>query len=209
MNPANHRVRRATLDDLGALKPLWESMRFSVEDLEKRLTEFQVAENAQGEVVGTIGFRMSGRHGFIHSESYADYSIADLARPLFGERLKVLSANHGIVRLWTQENAPFWSQAGFVTANEETLKKLPPTWRNENSGWLTLQLKSEDAFVAMEKELAVFMQAEKARTSKIQDQARIIKFIATLAAVLFGVFVIGALIFLMRKNGVSLWPPRR
>ena len=51
MTPPNHRVRRATLDDLPALKPLWESMRFSVEDLEKRLTEFQVAENAQGEIV--------------------------------------------------------------------------------------------------------------------------------------------------------------
>ena len=208
MTLPNHRVRRATLDDLGALKPLWEAMRFSVEDLEKRLTEFQVAENAQGEVVGTIGFRMSGRHGCIHSESYADYSIADIARPLFGERLKVLSANHGIVRLWTQENAPYWGREGFVAADEETLKKLPPAWFNETPAWLTLQLKSEEAFVSMEKELAVFMQAEKARTTKIYEQARILKFVATIAAVIFGVFVIGALIFLMRKNGVSLIPRR-
>lgn len=208
MTPANYRVRRATLDDLGALKPLWGSMHLRVEDLEKRLTEFQVAENAQGEVVGAIGFRMSGRYGCIHSESYADYSIADIARPLFGERLKVLSANHGVVRLWTQENAPYWSREGFISAEEDTLKKLPPNWANETPAWLTLQLKSEEAFVSMEKELAVFMQAEKARTSKLHDQAKILRFVATVAAVIFGVFVIGALIFLMKKNGVALIPHR-
>jgi len=208
MTSTNYRVRRATLDDLGALKPLWESMRFNAADLEKHLTEFQVAEHAGGEVVGAIGFRMSGRHGCVHSESYADYSIADIARPLFGERLQVLSANHGIVRLWTQEDAPFWKQTGFQPADEDTLKKLPAAWLHENSAWLTLQLKSEEALVSMEKELAIFMQAEKARTAKMQDRARIIKAFATIVAVIFGVFVIGALIFLMRKNGLSLLPRR-
>jgi len=208
MTAPSYRVRRATLDDLNALKPLWEIMRFNAVDLEKRLTEFQVAEIDEGEIVGAIGFRMTGRHGCIHSECYADYSIADIARPLFGERLKVLSANHGIVRLWTQEDAPYWSREGFIPADEETLKKLPPDWVNETPAWLTLQLKSEEAFVSMEKELAVFMQAEKARTSKLRDQAKIIRFIATLAAVVFGVFVVGALIFLMKKNGVSLIPRR-
>lgn len=206
MTPPNYRVRRATLDDLPALKLLWESMRFPVDDLERRLTEFQVAENARGEIVGAIGFRMSGRQGCIHSESYADYSIADIARPLFGERLQVLSANHGIARLWTQENAPYWSREGFQTASEEAANKLPPAWRNEGPTWLTRQLKSEEAFDSMEKELAVFMQAEKARSGKMHKQARLIKFVATLAAVLFGVFVIGALVFLMRKHGVTLIP---
>ena len=205
MTTANHRVRRATLDDLGALKPLWESMRFDSGLLEKALTEFQVAVNAGDELVGAIGFRMSGRHGCIHSESYADYSLADLVRPLFGERLKVLSANHGIARLWTQENAPYWNQEGFQPADAENLKKLPAAWLNENPAWLTLQLKSEEAFVSMEKELMVLMEAEKARTAKMQDHARIIKFMATLAAIAFGVFVIGALIFLMRKNGMALF----
>jgi len=120
----------------------------------------------------------------------------------------MVSANHGIVRLWTQEDAPFWKQTGFQPADEDTLKKLPAAWLHENSAWLTLQLKSEEALVSMEKELAIFMQAEKARTAKMQDRARIIKAFATIVAVIFGVFVIGALIFLMRKNGLSLLPRR-
>ena len=208
MTPPNYRVRRATLDDLPALKPLWESMRLPVNDMEKRLTEFQVAENSRGEIVGTIGFRMAGQQGCIHSESYPDYSVADEVRPLFGERLQVLSTNHGIARLWTQENAPYWSREGFETASEEVVKKLPPAWGNENPAWLTRQLKSEDAFVSVEKELAMLMQTEKARSEKLHEQARLIKSLATLAAILFGVLVIGAFIYLMRKNGMTLIPGR-
>jgi N-acetylglutamate synthase-like GNAT family acetyltransferase len=208
MTTAEFRVRRATLDDLAALKPLWESMRFSSTDLEKRLTEFQVAENARGEVVGGIGFRTSKRHGCVHSECYSDFSVADTVRPLIWERLQVLCANHGIMRLWTQENAPFWNRQGFRPANAEQVRNFPADWSGENSTWLTLQLKSEEAFVSMEKELAVFMQAEKARSNQLVQKARVIKMIATLLALVFGLFVIVAVLYLLRKNGGSLMPGR-
>ena len=208
MTAVEYRVRRATLDDLAALKPMWEAMRFSPADLEKRLTEFQVAENARGEVVGGIGFRMSSRHGCVHSESYSDFSVSDHVRPLIWDRLQVLCSNHGIMRLWTQENAPFWTRQGFQPAGAEQLKNFPAGWRNENSAWLTLQLKSEEAFVSMEKELAVFMQAEKARANQLLEKARVIKLIATLLALALGAFVIVAALYLVRKNGGSLLPGR-
>ena len=35
-----------------------------------------------------------------------------------------------------------------------------------------IQLKSEEAFISMEKEIAVFMQAEKARTDRMFQRAR-------------------------------------
>ena len=35
-------ARRATLDDLPALRPLWEAERLDAAALEKRLTEFQL-----------------------------------------------------------------------------------------------------------------------------------------------------------------------
>jgi len=52
-------VRRATVDDLNALKALWESMRLSPEILEPKLTEFQVVENADHEVLGAIGIEFA------------------------------------------------------------------------------------------------------------------------------------------------------
>ena len=70
MNPQNLRVRRATVDDIATLRQTWEAMRFSPDDLEKRLTEFQVVENAAGEAVGAMGLQLSGQHALLHSEGY-------------------------------------------------------------------------------------------------------------------------------------------
>jgi N-acetylglutamate synthase-like GNAT family acetyltransferase len=207
MTQPQYRVRRATLDDLPALRPLWAMMQFSPDDLEKRLTEFQVAENAQREVAGGIGFRMSGRHGCIHSESYSDFSVADIVRPLLWERLQVLTSNHGVARLWTQEKSPFWKGQGFQPATADELKNLPEPWSNEGPPWLTLKLKSEDAFISMEKELAVLMQAEKARTDRLFQRAKIIKLVATLLALIFAGFVLFAVIYLVKRNGGLV--PRR
>ena len=73
---------------------------------------------------------------------------------------------------------------------------------------MTLQLKSEEAFVSLEKDLGMLMQAEKARTKKMFEQARLIKLIATVLAIVLAVFVVGAVVFLGRKNGGTLLPRR-
>src|SRR5580765_781319 len=109
MNSANYRVRRATVDDLAALKVLWESMSFGAVELEKKLTEFQVAEAPDGEIAGALGFEINQRHGRIHSEAFAPSSPADIVRPMIWTRLQSLCMNHGVFRLWTQEQSPFWS----------------------------------------------------------------------------------------------------
>ena len=208
MSSGHFRVRRATLDDLDVLRPMWDSMRFPVSDLERRLTEFQVAEDADGRVVGTLGFQISERHARVHSEAYSDFAAADTARPLFWERLKALSMNHGIARLWTQETVPFWKQNGFLPANAEALKKLPAAWKDETGGWLTLPLKNEESIISLEKELAMFMAAEKQRTDRAFQHARTLKMIATALAVIFAIFVAGALFYLVRKNPGLLIPHR-
>ena len=53
----------------------------------------------------------------------------------------------------------------------------------------------------MEKELAVLMQAEKARTDKLFQQAKIIKMLATLLALIFAGFVLFAVIYMVKRNG--------
>jgi len=54
MNPSAIRIRRATTDDFQSLRSLWHSMRLPAGELEKRLTEFQVIEAADGQIVGRI-----------------------------------------------------------------------------------------------------------------------------------------------------------
>lgn len=208
MSSAPYRVRRATLDDLAALRPMWDAMRFQAQDLERRLTEFQVAEDAEGNVVGGIAFQISERHAHIHSETFSDFALADSIRPLLWERIQALARNHGIARFWTRENAPFWKQTGFVPAPADALKKFPATWQKESGEWWTLPLKDEDSIASLEAELKAFMAAEKQRTARALNHARNLKHVATAIAIIFALFVAAALFYIVKNNSGILHPGR-
>lgn len=207
MTPSNHRVRRATLDDLADLKVLWNSMHLPADELEKRLTEFQVVETADGRVVGALGIQIVRQHGWLHSECYQDFALADDLRGLFMDRLGSLASNHGVLRLWTVEKAPFWTRQGFQPASPDALKKLPETWTT-GSSWLTLQLKDEAAIVSLEKEMALFMETEKQHTAHALGQVKAIKTIATALAIILGIFVLVVAAYLLLRTRGSLVPPR-
>jgi N-acetylglutamate synthase-like GNAT family acetyltransferase len=201
MSLSEVRVRRATVDDLPKLTTLWNSMNLSVADLEKRLTEFQIVESAEGDLLGGIGIQIIGRHGRLHSEGFADFSIANHVRPQLWERIRSLAQNHGLVRLWTQETAPFWKQTGFQTASGEVLAKLPAAWTSPDSEWLTQQLRDEQAVeVDLDKEFKQFMEAEKSRTSGIMQQAHLMKQIATVLAIILALGVLVMLIFFAKNR---------
>jgi N-acetylglutamate synthase-like GNAT family acetyltransferase len=198
MNPPSLRVRRATVDDLAALKSLWQSMRLSPDDLEKRLTEFQVVENFHSKVVGAIGIQIFKQHALLHSEGYSDFGIADAARNLFWARIQTLAANLGVFRLWTQERSPFWKSFGFQPPNSEILERLPAEWKNEfDGGWLTLQLKNEEAIAtALEKSFAPFMTEEKLGTKRISEKAKTINTVITVAGFAIGIICFAVAIYL-------------
>jgi N-acetylglutamate synthase-like GNAT family acetyltransferase len=206
MNPTQLSVRRATVDDLAALKKIWETMRLPADDLEKRLTEFQIAENSGGEIIGAIGIQISRQHTLLHSEGYADFSLADASRNLFWIRIQMLASNHGVFRLWTQERSPFWKSFGFQPPTVEVLPRLPTEWKNEfDGGWLTFQLKDETVITAaLEKEFAQFMAAEKRDTDRVAEHARTLKTILTVLGFAVGILCFGAAIYLfVRHNPFS------
>jgi N-acetylglutamate synthase-like GNAT family acetyltransferase len=176
-------VRRATLDDIRQLTALWQSMQFPTDDLAKRVTEFQVAEGANGEVLGAIGLQIAERQGLLHSEAFGDFALADHLRPLLWDRLQAVATNHGLLRVWTREQAPFWSHSGLLKADAEALGKLPALWHGPDSAWLTLKLRDDvEAVTSLDKEFAMFMQSEKQRTARSFQQARTLKTIVTLIA---------------------------
>ena len=198
MNSASLRVRRATVDDFAALKTIWAAMRLPADELEKRLTEFQVVENSDGEVVGAIGIQFSKQHALLHSEGYSDFSVADAARQLFWERIQTLASHNGSFRVWTQERSPFWKNYGFQPPNSEILARLPAEWKNEfEGGWLTFQLKNEEIIAAaFEKNFAPFMAGEKNETEKISQKAKTISTIITVVGFAIGILCIGIAIYL-------------
>ncbi|MFM2295400.1 MAG: hypothetical protein RLZZ350_1813, partial [Verrucomicrobiota bacterium] len=140
-------IRRCVIDDLPALLPLWRSMEFPALELEKRFAEFQVAVDADGALLGAIGFSMADKHGWIRHEAFVDFGLAEELRGLFWQRLHTLAANHGLHRLWTRETSHTWRELEFRLADAPALEKLPADWRKleDKNPWLTLPLPAEAA----------------------------------------------------------------
>lgn len=203
VNPNHLRTRRATVEDLPALRNIWISMRLPADELESRLTEFQVVE-WEGEVAGAIGFQIIRTAALLHSEGYADFSIADAARQLFWDRIQALAANHGVFRLWTQENSPFWLRWGFQPASGELLSRLPEEWKATDGKWYTLELKDEDAVnTALKDQFADFIADEKKQTANVSAQARKISLLLTVIFFLIGVLGVATAIYLFMRFRAS------
>ena len=202
MTALNHRVRRATVDDLPALKAHWEMMRFPAAELEKRLMEFQVVEDGDGNVLGGLGLQITNHHGRIHSEAYGDFALADVVRPLFLTRLHALATNHGLVRFWTQDSSSFWTLNGFQPPDAETLEKLPAAWNRHAPGWLTLQLRAEVAMktLADTVDVDLLMKLDRDRTQHTLERVKTFNRVALVIAILL-LIVVGALsVYLLKRN---------
>ncbi|HEV2456497.1 MAG TPA: hypothetical protein VGY98_19700 [Verrucomicrobiae bacterium] len=197
-------VRRATTDDLANLRSLWSSMNLPADELEKRLTEFQVVVDANGTFLGAIGFVVSQQHALLHNEGFTDFSVADAARDLFWQRIQILSSNHTVFRLWTQERSPFWKSFGFRPPDAGTLARLPAEWRNEYDGaWLSLQLKDEEAIAAaLGTDLESLMDAERKQTDNIREKAQTLRTVVTVVFFIIGILSFGFAIYLLIHRGM-------
>jgi len=190
LSSSSYRVRRATLDDLNTLTALWRTMQFPSDALARRITEFQVAEDAVGQVLGGVGLQIAERQGCIHSEAFADFAMAETLRPLLWERLQNIATNQGLLRLWTTEQAPFWTRNGMAHADSELLAKLPAAWRDQGPQWLVLKLREPvEELLSADQEFALFMQTEKQRTARTLQHARLLKIVATLIALSVLLFI--------------------
>jgi N-acetylglutamate synthase-like GNAT family acetyltransferase len=196
------RVRRATVDDLAALVAMWTPMQFDVVKLEKRLTEFQVAELADGRVVGAIGFQIIGRDALVHHEAFADYALADPVRDAVWHRMEKIAANHGICRVWTQEVAPFWDHNGFLPPSGELVEKLP-AGLDRQASWLAVQLREEVQLAkpVVEAEFEQYLSTERQKTERLAQKAKTLKIFVTILVVLvFGSLLVWGLIYVLKMR---------
>ena len=207
MNSPEYSARRATVDDLSGLKILWERARFQVLDLEKRLTEFQLIVSDAGDLIGALALHIEAKQGLLHSGAFAQPEQEEQFRPQLWERIQSVARNHGLNRLWTQEGAPFWLQAGFVEGSAETLPRLPPGFGDRQARWLTLQLKDENvAALSIEHEFELFQTAQKEETERLRRLGRTMK--VTVFVVIGIVATIGLLVIVrMAVKNPSLGIP--
>ena len=87
------------------------------------------------------------------------------------------------------------------------LEKLPAAWANDSAPWLTLQLKNEEAMVSMEKELAIFIEAEKANTVRALEQTKTMKTIATAIGFLVAFGILAGAAYIWLTGHSTNWQP--
>ena len=198
--PKTLRIRRANVDDLPALRSLWLAAKLPADELEIRLTEFQVAESGET-FAGAIGMQIIRQHLRMHSEDYLDYSVADAARELFLERSQKLAANHGVFRIWTQETSPYWRRWGFQPADAETLARLPDEWKDFEGRWLTLELKNEDTInAALQSHSIGFTDAGKKQAAQAAERARQLKLAITVTGFAIFFICVAIAVYLLRHR---------
>jgi N-acetylglutamate synthase-like GNAT family acetyltransferase len=177
--PPEYQLRRATLEDLGELKKLWELNHLPVEELEKRFTEFQVAIDAWQQVAGAVGLKISKTHGLIHNEAFKEMDKAEQIRPLLWERIMTVAKNHGLARLWALPTTSFFRQQGMTEIDDTLRARLPEGFGPPMADWLTLKLKEEaQQSVSLEKEFEIFAAAQKESTDRVMRQAATFKIFA-------------------------------
>ena len=189
MTTSSPQVRRATVDDFPKLVDLWKQENLPWQDFEKRFKEFQVVEGPGGRILGALGLQMAGSEGNLHGEVFAQMDQSDSLREMLWGRVEILAKNHGLIRIWTQLDSPFWHSNGFNTPPPDFLPKPPAVWAEGQRPWRCLQLREEASPAAsIDKEFAVFQEAERERTQLLFQKARVLKMIAALVAI--GVFVL-------------------
>jgi N-acetylglutamate synthase-like GNAT family acetyltransferase len=195
MTASDFRIRRATVDDLPTLRSLWVKSRLQPMDLEKRVTEMQVAETADGQIVGALGLKIERLQGQVHSEIISDPAHEVPLREAFWQRLQILARNHGLFRLWTQLSAPYWTQLGFKAPTEKEREKMPASFGG-TAEVFTLALKEDSPEgLSVEKEFELFTQSQKMETERLMQQAQAFrKFAYILLSVMIGGLLIAAAI---------------
>lgn len=195
MSSSAYRVRRATLDDLPALRELWKQTNLPLQELEKRFTEVQVAETPEGQIVGAIGMKIERLHGQVYSEAIPNAEDTALYEA-FWQRLQILSRNYGLFRMWTDSPHPFWQSVGFKTPDAKELEKLPSSLAGSRDKALTYALREESAEgLSVEQQFELFTQAQKQETERLMQQAHVFRKVAYFLLFLaFGGLILAAVV---------------
>lgn len=199
MNPGRLTARRATLDDLPALRGLWQTERLPGHELEKRLTEFHVVVRPDGTITGTAGLWVVGTEALVHNVAFATPALAVEGREALWSHLLTLAQTQGVTRLWAREPVARWSGAGFAPAAPAQLRRRPPSFGPARERWFTHALRDEAAAAAAwEKEFAALQTYHQEQAERVRRRAAFWKLLAWGIAVVFLAGTIWLLVLMFR-----------
>lgn len=201
MLPEGTTVRRATLDDLDALRGLWRECRLPDYELERRFTEFQVVVDGQGWILATVGLRVAGTEAQVHSLAIRRADLAEALSKALGERAQQLALQQGAHRIWARDAPSTWSKEGFTTGTSEDRQALPAAFGQPGEPWLVKRLREDPLkLIAAEEQLEAYLEMERLRTDRLVRRGQLLKMVATLFAAILLAGALAALFLTLTRN---------
>jgi len=193
MEPPFLESRRATTDDLGALEILWSQANLPATELGKFLSEFHVVSDPEGQILHAIGLLVEGDQALLHSEALSALQFAepDACRAAVWKRLRILTRNQGISRIWTREDAEYWRVSGYQSIPESQLPSDLPSFVQREGGWWMYQ--SPDAAqtdLLVQREFALWKTQREQESQSFQQRVKAFRVIA------FGLFALSLILLL-------------
>lgn len=200
MNAELIETRRATVDDLAGLRELWTAAGWKAADLEKRFTEFQVALEKGGLMLGCAALEMADHQGKLHSETYRRPELFSTLAPLLAARVLRVAQNHGLHRIWLHPDQVHLFQSHPIRpagANERG--HLPSHFGSPHELWMVLPLRDESVLVLAEREFALLKQTQQESTERTLRRARLFRWAAAFLLALVVAFAVAGLWLLLRR----------
>ena len=193
MKPQILESRRATADDLGALEFLWSQSGLPATELGKFLSEFHVVTDPDGQILHAIGLLVEGDQALLHSEALPvpQFVEPDACRAVLWKRLRILTRNQGISRIWTQEDAEYWRVSGYQSIPESQLPSDLPSFVQREAGWWMYQ--SPDAAqtdLLVQREFALWKTQREQESQSFQQRVKAFRVVA------FGLFALSLILLL-------------
>jgi N-acetylglutamate synthase-like GNAT family acetyltransferase len=193
-------ARRANIEDLPGLQALWQTAGLPWEELEKFLTEFQVVTGDNGSIVGAIGLLLDGSEGLLHTEAVGAGDLSDEHRAALWRRVQIVARNQGAHRVWTQEDAPYWSASGFSPATPAS-KGAQASFLDDSSGWSCFQLVDPTrAQAVVQEQMAVWETARQLEADEFQQRMKMFRAVAYSLAGLAIILLVALLLFVLKTR---------
>lgn len=182
------RARRANVEDLPALQALWQHADLPWDQLDRFVTEFLVVPGTtDGTLLAAIGLQIDGQEALMHSEALLPQEDPESLRQALWQRLQIVARNHGVTRIWTLEDDPFW-QGVFSRADLSAVQQLKAAFADPGASWWTFQLVDPaKAQRLIDERIAVW---EAARQSDKTELAATIQKFQKFAYVVFGLVLV-------------------
>lgn len=188
-------ARRATLEDLPALQALWQQAGLPWDQLDKFVSEFQVAADESGSLLAAIGLLVEGDNALLHTEAISPAATlkADELRSALWRRVQIVARNQGVVRVWTQEDGEFWHAGVFQPADQAQVKAAGASFLSDiSAAWFVCELiDPAKAKQIVNEQFAIW---EASRTQEREDFRRKTRLLMAVAVALATVVI-----------GVCLW----